>query len=232
MHIPPNNAKRRYGKKEKYFKLFDIVPLALLIAIVFFRIIPPIQAILIYVSMVLIGIWDKFQRNRNGERYIIGKSSIRRYTYERGKWIERGIPLPKSLTVILSRASFDDRSGNAKVLRLSQNRSSVSSRVMYIETIQEAFMVCLVKSENLQETLNLLHWNDFSEKEKYSNTAIRILFTQDPYAEFLYSFHYETPEQLKTLLCGRDLQIILPKSLEDKVDLSGVDAPIYVDDLC
>ena len=149
----------------------------------------------------------------HGEFYSIQNNSI----ITKRLFHKKVIPLPNQLILIVAKGST-----------LSFPYRRLRDMDHLIE-LNDCYMVCIVDNCTLREALNIMHWNRFSKEYRYSNIVVKEIFDDNTYSDFLYSFVYDA-EQVQKLAVNHDCQIILPKSLEGKVDLSGLNIPIHVDE--
>ena len=93
----------------------------------------------------------------------------------------------------------------------------------------DCLMICIVSNCTVREALNLIRWNNYSEEHRYTNVIIREIFMDNTYSDFLFSFAYNK-DQLQNLIDNHNVEIILPKSLEGKIDLSFARVSIQIDE--
>ena len=164
---------------------------------------------LLFATIVMV-----FQRIiTHGEFYAIQNDSI----ITKRLFCKKAVSLPNELILIVAKGST-----------LSFPYRRLRDMDHLIE-LNDCYMVCIVDNCTLREALNIMHWNRFSKEYRYSNIVVKEIFDDNTYSDFLYSFVYDA-EQVQKLAVNHDCQIILPKSLEGKVDLSGLNIPIHVDE--
>ena len=142
------------------------------------------------------------------DRSIISKTFFKRKT----------ILLPEDIILIIAR-------GNTLAFPYRRFQGNNGNLI----EIEDCYMVCIVDNCTPREVLNMMRWNKYSEENRYSNVFIREVFLDNTYSDFLYSFVFDL-EQVQKLTANHNCQIILPKSLEDKVDLRDINVPIHIDE--
>jgi len=199
----------RYGKF--YLKAYSWFLSTVSILLIFFVIFK--REILIFAIIVeLIVISDCFLTHY--EKYNLYENTI----IAKKIFTKKSILLPKNIILIV--AKTDLLSWNS--LRLKASRKNV---VEY----DDRYMICIVSNCSVDETIKVIHQCGFQKDEQYYNEVIRDAFKKTVYHDFLYSFVYDK-DQVQKLVENHNCQIIVPKSLEGKVDLSGINIPIHIDE--
>ncbi len=93
----------------------------------------------------------------------------------------------------------------------------------------DCLMICIVSNCTVQKVLNMIRWNDWSKEMRYFNAIINEIFMDNIYNDFLFSFAYNKTE-LQKLIENHKIEIIIPKSLMEDIDLSFVSVPIHIDE--
>lgn len=130
---------------------------------------------------------------------------------------QKSVSLPSDLILIIAKTTV--LSWPLKRLRDLRNTIHFDDR----------FMVCIIGNATVQETIKIMHRTNLKKDVRFSNEVVKELFRTNTYSDFLYSFVYE-PDQLQKLIENHNCQIILPKSLKNKVNLDHIKIPIYLDE--
>ena len=150
------------------------------------------------------------------EKYILQENAI----ISKKMFSEKCIFLPKDLLLIVVKAD---------VLTWGRSFDLKNSRNNVVE-YDDRYMICICGNCSVDDALKTIYQLGQRQKEeRYYNESIKAAFRKTVYHDFLYSFVYEA-EQVQKLVENHDCQIIVPRSLEGKLDLSGLNIPIHVDE--
>jgi len=129
----------------------------------------------------------------------------------------KAITLPNDFNLIIAEAS---------VLKWPYKRFDSYNKMI---SLINRYMVCIVSKASERETIQILNWNNYSKKDRYSNVFIQQLYSENFYNDFIYSFVYEK-KQFEKLIQNRSCQIFVPKSLKKKTNFLENCDPIYFDE--
>lgn len=130
-------------------------------------------------------------------------------------FLKKEIALPHKINLVITKATL---------AYLSKGNTIYDSQIT-----ENCYMVCIVDYVSGEDFQKIISRSRIQRKNRYRDDALKIILKNNTYCKFLYSFVCET-EQMQKLVEKHDCQIILPKSLEGKVDLSSINAPIFVDE--
>ena len=206
----PVQTVSRYGKFpfKAYFFSLIVAPIFMATLVIFKR-----EALYFAILIELIEILSSFLTHY--EKYSLYENAI----VSKKVFSKKCIFLPKDLLLIVVKADvLSWESTRLKTLR--------KNAVEY----DDRYMICICGNCSVDDALRVIHqYGQWPKEELYYNESIKAIFRKTVYHDFLYSFVYEA-EQVQKLVENHDCQIIVPRSLEGKVDLSGLNIPIHVDE--
>ena len=207
----PVQTISRYGKFPLKVYFFSLTLVSIFIAILV--IIKPevwYFAILIELIEILKSFFTHY------EKYILQENAI----ISKKIFSKKCIFLPKDILLIVVKAD---------VLTWGRSSDLKNSRKNVVE-YDDRYMICICGNCTVDDALKVIYqYGQWSKEELYYNESIKAIFRKTVYHDFLYSFVFDA-EQVQKLAVNHDCQIILPRSLEGKVDLSGLNIPIHVDE--
>ena len=149
----------------------------------------------------------------NLERFPISKDSI----VAKGARKTRTISLPDELTLVFSRADICDS--------LKKNTGGLHRTY----DLKNRYAVSILQKTSIESVLSRLHAN---HARTYTNTSIEEAFIHSFYTDqYIYSFVYEK-NLFDALVDGRKCQLIIPKSLSQRIPIDQSAFDVYIDIAC
>ena len=183
--------------------------LSLLLTLLSIKKLPAVELIKGNIALWIFGFIDSYLLNI--EYFSLTDNSI----VVKKLFLKKEIILPNDISLIITKATVNS---------LLKGNTIYDSQI-----IKNRYMVCIVDYVPMEDFKKILSYSGYRKEIRYRDDVLKRILKNNPYCNFLYSFTYNI-EQVQKLIASHDCQIILPKSLEGKVDLSSINVPIFVDE--
>lgn len=130
-------------------------------------------------------------------------------------FLKKEIILPSKLNLVITKATLT---------YIAKGNTIYDSQI-----IKNRYMVCIVDYVPMEDFKKILSYSGYRKEIRYRDDVLKRILKNNPYCNFFYSFTYDIA-QVQKLVKNHNCRIILPKSLEEKVDLSTINELIFVDE--